>query len=864
MPQSQTSLVEALNERINAVASSTSRVASATDHATRSWLSLSGLVHSAGSGLSGLLSSMLGKQSMFEKMSRSFRLAAEHGPGMAELFAQEVDDITAQLAAYQRTVLGYQRSAAKLQADANTLRAAGRDAEARNLEAAAERYLRGVEVTNAAVKDLETSREAVKLEQVRYSSALKFFDARNKATAVLAAETAVLISALNHYNRLNRALIEANSAIETRRALMVDALRAQIETGNETEDVVSSLQQLTAYGQDLRGSFSQNVALVSKMEEGLGISTEHGAQLVFFFGDRLSQSASRVAGLIGTIVDRTALSAAKAAEYAVNMGKVANILRFSSAADPSSAFNLTKFVLDLEAASQAVTGTSGDFQALVERISTSVTGLQQARLLGMAGVESLKTPRGLADLTDRLNQLATELDQLDDTSRVVRLEQLSQVTGLTVSTLANLRPILERNRQIQVETVQFQVDVSKRWQDQVTQSGKAFDRLWSSLRSLLSYGMTPVLNVATRVANLVTNVIVGLSQSGTALKVAMGAVTATIAISTGIAVFQLGKLAAAMLTMAAAANLSAKSVLASAGAQAVGGGGLLSKLLTGLSGGGLVAGAKALTSWLMAASGPMLALGGAVVALGIVVGQLYRLMRLNKEAEEEKRRGISQEVKEKLISASLERSAAALRQQRYADIGTYMIKQSRAMTPSPPELLQEPKSLLDVNMTFKEWLRSWTTSIGLGGLVGKGVDTDTFWSPDEEGWTVPYATSKSTPAAELERAQRLVAHYETVVSDLTRREDQLKQFARSYDQKVAISGRDAETDKNWKDLLNSNKQLVEEIKRSREALEQANEMARKAEEQVRQLEAERERRSKLSPSGTVGFGSMFVPPAIAR
>lgn len=441
--------------------------------------------------------------------------------------------------------------------------------------------LRDLDRQRAAVQrqmvDVRTSRRSTEaeLESVRQTieqghKSNKVLEALNmvnlkRAAAVNAAAFIGLYSAILYYRRLNDALIQANVISAERRRLMSDILQIQMMTGNETDGMLNAARALVGYGIDLRRNFKDALSTVVMLEEGLGVTEEHGAQLVFYFEQRLQRSARELGGLIGSIADRTALSADKAAEYAINIGKALTALKVGVVA-PKAVDDLSRFTLSLEAASQNVTGMSGDFSTLLSNMMTTVEGFQQAQFLGIRRLDELQSPQGLTRMVEGLKGWAAQLDSLGSNERIVKASQLSQQLGVTSSTLLNLGRILpEFDRIISAEGQR--IDLERRWREQISQSGMVWVRLRNSMLSLVHYGLWPVIWSTGKLAEGLNVAIGWMTKFKVTSYIAAGAMTALAFVAGYIAAREIRSLTLSIVALATAATIAARKVNEQAGAQ---------------------------------------------------------------------------------------------------------------------------------------------------------------------------------------------------------------------------------------------------------------------------------------------------------
>lgn len=843
MPQSQQDLLDALNQRINGAAAGVGRVASASDRTTQSWLSLSGLVKSAVTGLGEFAIRLFNASSHVDSVQRSFKLLNDYGLNAGPVFDLGVTDLEEQLMAYQELLIETEDTLESLAIELNDLVSIGAsDAVKQRVQNEIDAQVKRLDGVKASMSTLRSDRESVIVDHARYATARNFVDARNKLAGLAAAEVALLGLAISHYKRINDGLILSNSLTTTRRGLIRETLRAQIETGNQTDDIVAATRQLTEYGEDLNTNFGTSLSLVSKLEEGLGIGVEHGAQLVFYFGTRLKTSVEQVAGLLSTVVNQTALSASKAAEYAVNMAKVGALFK-DGIVTPEATLGLTRYILNLEAAAQRTTGVSGEFQDLVTRLSTSVEGMQQARVLGMTGLNDLRSATGLETLITGLDRLARRLDSMDMQSKVAEAEQLSKVVGLSQRTLMQLTPLLEEYRRASAATATEQVDLSRRWTEQVSQSGQVLERLKNSLLALVHYGLAPALSMVTSVVEVAVGWLESISKSKSALSAVTVALTAFAGVVGAGAAVQVGRLTLSLMAMATAANLAATAALKNAGVTA--GGGVIGRMLASLA--GLGPSFSGLGTGLAVLGGQVVLLVGAIAGLSWIIGKLVEGNRVTREMEEERRRGVSKDFTDKLQQLSMQRVSERLSQEKFANIDDAIVKKAKAS-------VSRPEMAVMTDRTWGDWFRdhteSWLDQVG----EWTGIETEDF------GLGKALVGRGPNIEDELDYAERLVQYEDNILGVLKKQhEENLVYHARAFQQKIATIGPDKDTDRKAEELRLANEKLLAAIKEQTAQLKAA--QARQEALLLRQqeAEAERDRRSKLTPASAYSPPAAFIP-----
>jgi hypothetical protein len=314
-----------------------------------------------------------------------------------------------------------------------------------------------------------------------------------------------LKGALDTHQRMNQALIGTNSSLAERSKLVGEMFSAWGATGASLEVVRGAAAALVDRGQDLTGTFKQDIILVTQMEQALGMSAHSGAELVASFG-KLGIDTRVVADGIARVVRDTALSADEAGRFAASLARAFAVLRPGTS---QAAAQVSEYLLQVEGRLKAATGLTGEITAFYQRAATTAQGAAMAQMLGVDADQIANDPQSARALTEGLGRLIENSTRgMTNPSRLAALQAWSQQTGLSVQTLAQLTKAAQAANGAQDANVTIQ----KVWNQEVRNTGKAINQLIGSLASLGVQAFLPILKVINALLTPVAKFIGVLSQ----------------------------------------------------------------------------------------------------------------------------------------------------------------------------------------------------------------------------------------------------------------------------------------------------------------------------------------------------------------
>jgi hypothetical protein len=302
-----------------------------------------------------------------------------------------------------------------------------------------------------------------------------------------------LRSAYNITVQYGQKLIEANSSLEHRNALLRAGLNAQIATGIELNTIAEIQHDLIERGFDTLSNYEEMVKTAAVLHKGLGMTVRETARL-----GQTAQSArtpfNDLATTIARIVDDTAVAADRA-------GMIANEL--ARAALGSRGINVT----NLQALDQATSvtaqiegfleGTVADAQSITKLLSQFTKFSQKGgigMMLGTGGTDFLTGPQAGANIQRTLKNLNDFISTVGTSGPA--LESLEEMLGVNRETLFEFTRAVSEHNILNRKTTDSQnslIDAERRYQRQMRDQGEVFSTLGRQLRMLFVDTLTPAI-----------------------------------------------------------------------------------------------------------------------------------------------------------------------------------------------------------------------------------------------------------------------------------------------------------------------------------------------------------------------------------
>lgn len=470
------------------------------------WDLIPGRVKSAFRGFEKFFEDAVGRGSALKEIANHVSSAIESGYQNTRMMSIELES---EIALYQKLLDQRQKISKAMVAELDPRKKKALTDELKTL----------YEKSKIARDNIELGRHEIQQAQ-KHNAILDQVKNAEKAIADLTSPAVFALSAAV-FASINSALKETNGHFSERRGLANEILQVQAKTGNELTGTLAATKALVGYGYDLRSkAFKPTLETVVKLEESLGISEEQSAEMALIWERRMGIPLRGVADIIAEVVQSTALSATESAKFATNIGRAFAIMRGGFSQE--NVKTVTRYILELEGASKATTGISGEFQEMFKQMTTSVEGIRTANLLGLGDMKSL-TPEKMTQGLEHISQI---INGMTGPARLAAAKQYSSMLGVSAETLLTLPEILKEMKRTQEERKPF-LEFEENWRQQVTFAGAALKRLSNSLMSLVHSGLTPLIYVFGVVSGWITRFIQWLAASpkafyalGTAITIA--------------------------------------------------------------------------------------------------------------------------------------------------------------------------------------------------------------------------------------------------------------------------------------------------------------------------------------------------------
>lgn len=356
---------------------------------------------------------------------------------------------------------------------------------------------------------------------------------------------------------LNESLIHANSSIAARYDLLTKIYKVQSETGASTREMSVVAHALTEYGIDLNSNFADSAKLVYQMNSGLGVSVQHGAELVSAF-QRLGVDVRSVGDGIARVTADTALSADEASRFSINIARALSTMRTGMGKGSSE---VAEFLNRIEGQLKSATGVTGELTAMYTRMTTTLDGAGVAHMLGIKNIESLGGKDGAERMTKALRSLVDNtLRGLGGDARLSALESLSEMTGMSTLALSSLSTAMDDAS----KKMGSRTTIEQAWKNQLVTTGEAVNSMIGSLRFLAIKVVQPLLLPIQMLSKAAASLI-GTVSKIPGITVALQGL-ALMAIP--YLIKQVYSLTTSLIFLARAAAMAAKSAAAAAASQA--------------------------------------------------------------------------------------------------------------------------------------------------------------------------------------------------------------------------------------------------------------------------------------------------------
>lgn len=363
----------------------------------------------------------------------------------------------------------------------------------------------------------------------------------------LIAEQAAMTLVNTH--KINEAVQESNADFWQRLKLTESIARTQQQTGANIDHVVSAAKSLVRYNLDAKGTFQDNLKTVVMLHNALGMSTDDAAELAAVTENYARVSFQRVADVVATIVDQTAMAASEVKNLGVELTRTLALIQPGS---QTTMPGILQAMSGYEGALKEVTGRVGTFQKFIGHMATP-EGMMTSGVLGI-GPKMMQTEAGLNAIMSRFDAFAkSQIGNAEGMERSIRLAAVGQQMNLTANEVNEMILAIERYRG---QTVK-EITLKERYALETKNLNQGVTQLVSSLSSLLQQGLHLPMSLLAGAVNIISSIVkaaAGLEYVG---YVAMVVVPAAVVYLTA----RLWNVAMGFIAVAKTANEAAKSLL---------------------------------------------------------------------------------------------------------------------------------------------------------------------------------------------------------------------------------------------------------------------------------------------------------------
>ncbi len=354
------------------------------------------------------------------------------------------------------------------------------------------------------------------------------------------------VRSLYNVRQLNEALQEANAAFSHRLQIMGTIAKVQIQTGTAFGNMVNAAKALVRYNLDSKASFADNLKTVVMLHDALGMSTDEAAHLATVVENYARVNFQKVADVVATIVDQTALAASEVANLGMELTRTLGIIQ------PGPLTTLPQVVQALsgyEAALKEVTGRVGSFQKFIGHLATP-EGMMSAGMLGV-NLEMIRSQAGIEEIMRRFERVTQNIvGQARGMERVLKLDVMAQAMNMSRNEVNEMIRAVELRRK---QTIS-EITLEQRYRMELMNLDQGVQRLMSSISIFVQTGLYPWVTVLSKAVNWLALFIQKLVQFQAVVPVAIATVGAGVVFLTA-KLWSVGK---AFFAVATAASIAAK------------------------------------------------------------------------------------------------------------------------------------------------------------------------------------------------------------------------------------------------------------------------------------------------------------------
>ena len=301
------------------------------------------------------------------------------------------------------------------------------------------------------------------------------------------------------------ALQQANSSMGERLRLMTTGLQVQIATGASTQETAAAMTDMVSLGLEHSSTLKDDLKTSVMMSAALGVSSSSAAHLAQASA-MTGTSMSKVADSVARVSAMTALSAEEATRLSSELGKAMRV--WLPAQKRGGYAGAAGELMMFAGALKEVGGVAEDITKLSTDI-ISARNMSAAALLGV-NMQTMGTAQGAKIMKERLAELSKQLQ-----GNPFLIQAYSKMLGISAETLATASDALAKENKLRAEyggLMDMNGELQKRYNNQMADTGQAFEMLKNTFNSLLGEALLPLNMVLTGLARMLTSIVQGIGQ----------------------------------------------------------------------------------------------------------------------------------------------------------------------------------------------------------------------------------------------------------------------------------------------------------------------------------------------------------------
>jgi hypothetical protein len=401
----------------------------------------------------------------------------------------------------------------------------------------------------ASMQALLGAQKEISIQEKLINFAVKRDFYLKESVPTLALVAKLLDSTIEANSKLNQTLLESNSTFSARYRLVNSIYEIQKETGASLETMGDSARALVSYGQELDANWKSNLKTVVMLRDGLGVSAEHGAELVNLFERRLRIPARDVGDSIARIANNTSIAADQAARFSIEIGRTLSLM---GPGIGKEAVRVNEVVIKMAGQMRELGGNAEDVVKLFQELGKGTPEGFQMRGFGHVNVNQISTPQGTRQAFEGIGRLIEQIVKAPPGTEayVAQLEAAAAATRTNTELVRFYNEALRGSSKPLTESQQLE----ERYRNQMQLTGNVILQFRTSVGALLHEALLPLLKLGTPILRVMANFVQTLVE----FKPTVYAITAAVVASSAAASVGLYSVVRALWAVAGTSGLLSK------------------------------------------------------------------------------------------------------------------------------------------------------------------------------------------------------------------------------------------------------------------------------------------------------------------